>query len=285
VAFLAVWTVFLIGCQGSGRPTVQVRITGAQIASELVQSWLEDARSHSFIVARAANPTWSAVGFDALADGVCDLACTDRAIEPQERARFDEGGVIGHPIAFYGYGLYVHPSNPVDSVFAGHLELIYQRQVKQWQELAGRAATDGPGEIRLYGPPKSSRGGMILARQARIFLDDPPWRVLRSSAEIVAAVAEDPAALGFAEIGFDDEVRYLGLRMERSAAPVFPSREAILRGDYGLARVIWVYHRTPAPAPAEQAVDFLRSPAADPLIRAAGLLPLAPDASEPADVR
>ena len=73
------------------------------------------------------------------------------------------------------------------------------------------------------------------------------------------AVAADPYVLGFASIGFDQDVRYLGLRMRRADPPAFPSLEEIESERYGLAKVIYVYLPAEASSAAEAALDYLLS--------------------------
>ncbi len=244
------------GCRTAPpRPAFGIRLAGAQIPTELVASWLGNAEECRFKVEQVGPVYLSQHGFQNLRDGKCDIACTDRMITPREYAEFDEHGLKGYRVAFYGYGLYVHPDNPLDSLYAGHLELLFQRKLTDWRELG----TPYEGPIRLVGPKKSTRGGMILMRQANIWFDKPTWEPLQSNLAIIAAVASDPFALGFADIGFDHGVRYLGLRMRRSDPPAFPSLEEIESERYGLAKVIYVYMPTDASPAAEAALDHLFS--------------------------
>jgi phosphate transport system substrate-binding protein len=246
----------LAGCRTtSPRPAFGIRLGGAQIATELVASWLGDAEDYRFVVEQVGPVYLSQHGFQNLRDGECDIACTDRMITPREQAEFDERGLQGYRVAFYGFALYVHPDNPLDSVYAGHLELLFQRKLTDWRELG----TPYEGPIRLIGPEKSTRGGMILMRQANIWFDQPTWEPLESDLAIIDAVAADPLALGFASIGFDRDVRYLGLRMRRTAPPVFPSLEEIESERYGLAKVIYVYLPAEARPAAVVALDYLFS--------------------------
>lgn len=241
------------GCRTySPPPTVRVALAGAQIPVELVASWLADAEEHRFKVEQVGPVYLSQHGFENLRAGSCDLACTDRPITTREYEQFGDRPPVGHRVGFYGYALYVHPDNPLDSVFAGHIELLFQRKIRDWKEL-------GPyeGPIRLIGPHKSTRGGAILMRQARIWFDKPTWETLDSDVEIVQQVAADPLALGFASIGFDQDARYLGLRMKRSGSPAFPSLEEIESERYGLAKVIYVYTPAESSAAAEAVLDYL----------------------------
>ena len=231
-----------------------MRLAGAQIPVELVESWLGASRAVRFNVERVEPVAWSEAGFEHLQKGACDVACTDRLMTPREVRKYGPRDVRGWRVGFYGYAFYVNRANPTDSIFAGHIKLLLRRKITEWREI-------GPfeGPIRLIGPEKATRGGEILMRQARLWIDRPTWETLPSDAAIVDAVAADPRALGFASIGFDGPARYLGLRMERHAPPALPSLEEIEAEKYGLAKVIYVYVPL-EPTPAARAVlDYLYS--------------------------
>ncbi len=270
----------LIGCRGAAPPpTVRVTLAGAQVPVEFIESWLGEARPQSFSVTKVWPMRFSLDGFERLRDGACDLACTDRPITARELAQFEGRPIRGYRVAFYGYALYVHPSNPLDAVFVKHMKLVFQKKIADWSQLAAEPIPNLSGPIHLYGPPKSSRGGMVLSPLANIWFADATWEVLPNDAAVVQRVSEDPQALGFAALGYDDGVRYLGLRMERTATPAFPSLEEIETERYGLAKLIYVYAPDP-PGPAAQAVlDFLFSPAGQAAMERSAVWPVPRDRS------
>lgn len=253
IAAASVLILVSIGCQAQRvEPQVQLSLAGAQIAVELVESWLQTAKNPYFTITRVQPVYLSQHGYAALARGECDLACTDRLITWRELEAFKDRQPEGTRVGFYGFGLYVNRANPVDSIYAGHLELLFKKKITTWKELGGR---DEP--VALYGPVKDTRGGTVLARQAGIWFAEPTWTALKSDAEIIGKVAADPAALGFANLGLDHDVRYLGIRMDRHGQAAFPSLEEIESEKYGLAKVIYVYCRTPPSDKATKAIDWL----------------------------
>ncbi|HPM23646.1 MAG TPA: substrate-binding domain-containing protein [Phycisphaerae bacterium] len=256
---------------------MRVALAGAQIPVELVESWLHESRATVFSTSQVAPVYMSQHGFENLAHGECDLACTDRLITPRELEQFGDQRISGRRVAFYGYALYVNPSNPLDAIFSRHVRLVFQRRITDWSSLAGEEIPHLQGPINLYGPAKSTRAGMVLGPIANIWFADATWQVLDSDAAIVAKVAADPLGLGFAMIGYEDGVRYLGLRMERNATPAFPSLEEIESERYGLAKLIYVYYVDP-PSPAVQAVlDFLASAAGREAIEGTDLWAVPPE--------
>lgn len=249
-------------------------LAGAQTPLELVESWLSRSDQPEFRLRRLQPVYLSQHGFDALTARACDLACTDRPITPSEQAALQGRTVRGVRLAFYGYALYVHPSNPIDSVFTRHIDLVFQRKIVDWKELGG-----SPGPINLYGPRKSTRGGELLGRRARIWFADPTWEVCDSDTAIVDRVADDPQGLGFAAVGFDGPARYMGIREERHGPPAFPSLEAIEEDRYGFAKVIYAYFEEPASPAVSAALSFLQSDAGAAAMQQTDVWPIPPERS------
>lgn len=260
------------GCAIHTPPSSRITLGGAQIPVELLQSALQDAKPPRFFVEQVAPVYMSQHGFENLARGECDLACTDRPITIRELPQFAGKQVSGRRVAFYGYALYVNRQNPLDAIFSRHVRLVFQKRIKDWKELAGEQIPQWEGPIDLYGPVKSTRAGMVLSPLANIWFAEPTWEVLNSDAEILAKVAADPYALGFASIGHDgDGIRYLGLRLERRAEPSFPSLEEIESERYGLAKLIYIYYTEPAGPAVQSVLDFLFSAEGRVAIEAADL--------------
>lgn len=273
VACVLIGSILPMICAGCA-PALEshrVRLAGAQIPVELVENWLGESRSVHFRTQRVQFYL-SQHGFQNLKAGTCDIACTDRPLTRRERDEFGATSVTGRRVGFYGFALYVHPQNPVDSIFAKHIGPLFSGQVRDWKELGPQ---EGP--IRILGPAKSSRGGQVLVRETRVIIAPAPWEVLPSSSAIVAAVADDPSAVGLASIGFDQGARCLGVRMERNAPPVFPVLEDIEQDRYGLAKVIYVYATEPL-SPAAQAVfDYLLGPEGQRAIERTEVWPVPPE--------
>ncbi len=249
-----------VGCGASGRSNQRITLAGAQIPVELVENWLKASRAVGFASERRQPVYLSQNGFQAMARGEADIACTDRVLTPRERTELFAGrSVEGRRVGFYGFALYVNPSNPLDSLYSGHLKLVCQKKILDWKDLSNQPVARLEGPIRILGPRKSTRAGEMLARQARIWFAEPTWEVMDSDAEIVAAVAQDPLALGVASVGLDRGVRYLGLRLERNGPPALPSLEEIESERYGLAKVIYVYALSPIRPDVQRAIDYLFS--------------------------
>lgn len=259
---------------------MSVTLAGSQVAVEAVENWLEAAANRHFTVEKLWPMRYSQDGFENLAAGKCDLACADRRLNEREIDQFAGQDVAGRRVAFYGYALYVHPSNRLDAIFAGHLEMVLRKQITDWHALAGEDIPDLRGPINVYGLGKSTRAGMQLSHMARIWFAKPTWTVLDTDAEVIDRVAADPLALGFAGLGYDDGVRYLGLRMQRTGPASLPSLEEIESERYGLAKVIYLYYLEPPRPEVQVVLDYLASDAGRAAIEAGDFWPVPPARSQ-----
>lgn len=259
----------MTGCSPDRNATFSLRLAGAQIATELVSSWLNASAGARYKTEHIQPLYLSQHGFERLREGAADLACTDRVISAREAAEMGMP-VKGFRVGFYGYAFYVNRANPIDSIYAGHIRLLFRKQIRDWKELGAQMQ----GSPRLIGPEKGTRGGMILMQQAGILLSDATWETRESDAAVVADVAADTTALGFAAIGLDHDARYVGLRMERNSPPAFPSLEEIESQRYGLAKVIYVYGPDPLPLAGQSALDYLYSESGRAAIEATDVWPL-----------
>lgn len=277
VAVLIIALLPLAGCAGPSRPRHDLRLAGAQIPVELVESWLKRADQARFRVERVTF-TQSATGFEALLDGRCDLACTDRPPDPREMEAFTGRDLRRAALAYYAYALYVHPSNPVDQIFVRDVRKIFGREVTGWDALGG-----APGAIHLYGPPKDSRGGLQLAQISGAFFGRG-WTVCESDEELLAAVAADPLALAFGRAGLGGALRPLAIEMRKGDPPIPPTPVNLAGDRYPLTKMIYVYWLEPPAPAATAAVEFLMSPIGQAAIRDTDLVPLTapPDAAAPA---
>lgn len=262
-----------LGCV-SVPPTTTIELAGAQIPTEYVQAWLSHDPQRRFNPVQT-DARYSQHGFSALARGECTLACTDRQPSEEEWKAFGQKHIEGRRVAFYGFGLYVHPQNKLDGIFSGHIKLVMRKNILNWAQLAtDDIGFDGP--INVYGPRKATAGGEMLGRAANIIVGEPNWVVCDSDEEIVRRVASDPYGLGLASIGLDQRVRYLGIREVRTLPPVLPSIEAIEAEKYTLARVIYLYYITPPSPTVQAACEFLQSDQAGALMRSDGVFPIDP---------
>ncbi|MDR9437923.1 MAG: phosphate ABC transporter substrate-binding protein [Halomonas sp.] len=226
----------------------------------------------------------------ALVAGTTRLGPMSRPMNETERRAFIERH--GYPprelaVARDALVVVVHRHNPLESLGRRELDAIFsdsrrcgvREGVHRWQQL-GR---DWPeGRIRLHGRNAASGTHGLFRRVAlcdgyfRPEINEHP-----GSAAVVAAVTEDPRAMGYAGLNhLTPGVKALA-RRDADGTSHFPGPEAVRSGDYALSRDLYLYLNLPPGKPipaAERAfLDLVLSPAGQAVVEELGFVAL-PDA-------
>ena len=128
----------------------------------------------------------------------------------------------------------VHRDNPLAALTLPALARIY---------------AEGDPVLRPCGLKASAALGLFF--RARVLGERPftaDFSGFAQSAEVVAHVAADPHAIGFAALNraiVEPGVKILALAPGEGAPPVAPTRETILAGGYPLDRFLLIYARAP----------------------------------------
>ncbi|MDZ7851514.1 MAG: phosphate ABC transporter substrate-binding protein [Halomonas sp.] len=223
----------------------------------------------------------------ALMAGTTRLGPMSRPMSEAERRAFIERQ--GYPprelaVARDALVVVVHRHNPLESLEGHELDAIFsdsrrcgaREGVHQWRQLG----LDRPeGRIRLHGRNAAS-GTHGLFR--RIALCDgyfrPEVNEHPGSAAVVAAVAEDPRAIGYAGLNhLTPGVKALA-RRDSEGRRHFPDPEAVQRGDYALSRDLYLYLNLPPgeslPAAERAFIDLVLSPDGQAIVEELGFVAL-----------
>ncbi len=171
----------------------------------------------------------------------------------------------------------VHPSNPLGRLSQPQLASIFAGATTDFALVGGP-----PGPITVIAPAAGARADDRLAAII------PKWlplaataRRLVDSAAIVAAVRDDPRAIGLVERRAATAIKTLAIGPVDGIA-VAPTALALISGDYPLARPVRAIRFNREASPYETAfVAFSRTAAAGAVITAAGFEPVRPDLFAP----
>jgi phosphate transport system substrate-binding protein len=190
----------------------------------------------------------SATAFVGLFDGTADLGASSRSVNAAEMARAKELGIDlrEYVLGYDGIAVIVHPSNPIRSLTVAQLAALFSGKVESWSELGGPSVRPV-----LYGRPSYSGTHAffkerVVRRGDKKATDEYAPRVvpLEQSGAIVAAVAADPAAVGYVGMGWVKAgVASVAVAPEAGAPSVAPTAEAVRTGRYPLYRPLLLYSR------------------------------------------
>lgn len=221
-------------------------------------------------------------GFADLLANEADIVMALREIRPTERSLAYEAGMgdmTAHSrsrvLALDAMVPVVAPDNPVRSISTPQLAQVFAGQITNWADLGG---PDAP--ISLHLPEAGS--GMALALEDRLLHDGnlqlakDVRRYMRSSA-LARAVVVDPFAIGLASFAESGPARALTLTGECGYS-LSASRRTIKTEDYPLTSPMFLY--LPArrlPKLAREFLRYMRSPAAQFVVRRSGFVDQAPE--------
>ncbi|MEQ6887129.1 phosphate ABC transporter substrate-binding protein [Halomonas sp. CS7] len=260
---------------------------GSDTMAELMLRWGEAlARRHPGVRLQL-QASGSASAPPALVAGTTRLGPMSRPMGDIERRAFVARH--GYPprelvVARDALVVVVHRHNPLaglgrrelDAVFSDTRRCGAPAAIRDWQAL-GLAWPEG--RIRLHGRNAAS-GTQALFR--RVALCDgffrPAVNEHPGSAAVVAAVAEDPRAIGYAGLNhLTPGVKALARRDDDGMLHA-PDPEAVRRGEYALSRDLYLYLNLPPgealPAPERAFVDLVLSPAGQAIVEELGFVAL-----------
>lgn len=193
----------------------------------------------------------------ALADGRALIAPMGAMFTPAQLADYHArtGGApagfkIAHaslsPKALSGpNAVFVHRDNPLAAADLPALAHLFTTPGPHVWAALGAPKPFGDSPIRLAGLAPDTP--LALEMQAAAFPGRPfaaGMRSVRQARDVVAFVAADALALGFASLNrAQGPVRALGLRRRPGDPPVFASAETLRAGAYPLDRHLWLYAR------------------------------------------
>lgn len=199
-------------------------------------------------------------GFAALRDGTADIWMASRPVTASEIA---QGAPLGpldapaqeHIVALDGLAILVHPSNPVATLGITQLADVFTGRTKDWAEVGG-----APGPIVVHA--RDDRSGTYDTFQSLVLRDgrlSPRAIRYESSDQLAAAVAADPAAIGFAGLAAIGASKVLAIS-EPGTRALRPDTLAVATEDYALARRLFLYHRADPTPQVASFVEFALGP-------------------------
>lgn len=267
------------------RATAQVSGPIANVGSDgmesLMEKWMRAFTQLQPGVHRGAR--WSHQGtlngYQALLAGETDLAPMGRELWPEEQAVYQQirgqaapieirvaRGGFNTPQRTTAQAVFVHASNPLAGLTVAQLDAIFGRELRQglpaaittWGQL-GLTGEWAARPITVYVPYRITPNAMSIQLAV---LRGGAWNPAvreASVAEVAAAVAGDPGAIGFG--GFEDGpgLRTVALAAKPGDRFIAGSAADVASGRYPLTRYMYIrLNRAPGePLPA-QVREFLR---------------------------
>lgn len=204
----------------------------------------------------------SGVGIKQVGEGLVDIGNSGRRPTGQEIEKY---GLKLFKWAIDGVAPVVNPKNPVRSLTREQLQQIFAGRIDNWK------AVGGPDRrIDLYTRDKASGTRAVFWKKALARGDiSPGANFVISNGAMKAAVASDPAAIGYVSVGYiDDSVSPVALD------GIMPSRETVKSGKYPVARGLYSNTRGEPEGLTKAFIDYLFSPEGQQIAADKGFIPV-----------
>lgn len=284
IALCAVLAVCLLAGCGSGGTSSSTPASGSQSAagsdsaealsgkvttggSTSVEKVIA-ALSEAFMEANGGvtityDPTGSGAGITGASEGTLDIGLSSRALKDEEKA----GGLKETVFALDGIAIIVNKENTVTDLSLEQIKGLATGEITNWSEVGG---PDAP--VVLVG--REAGSGTRDGFESIVDVKDACKydQELTSTGSVIAAVAANPNAFGYASLSAVDE-KVSAVTVEGVAA----SEATVQDGTYKIQRpfVFVTKEGAELSAAAQAFIDFAASSAADGMITAAGAVPLA----------
>ena len=250
-----------------------VSIKGSDTMVILTQRLAEEYMKSNRGTVIQVNGGGSGTGIAALINGTTDIAQASRPMTEDERtkARTNRGAeIVEVPIALDSLAVFVHGSNPVQTLTIAQIADIYSGKTKNWSAVGGRNAP-----IVMYGR-ESSSGTYDYFREHVLNKGDfaPAVQTLQGTAAIINAVGRDRNGVGYGGIAYAKDVRAIAIKTSDGASGVAPSAASVADGTYPLSRKLFFYHPANAAERVTKFVQWALTPEAQGLVENVGYFPL-----------
>jgi phosphate transport system substrate-binding protein len=250
-----------------------VSIKGSDTMVILTQRLAEEYMKSNRGTVIQVNGGGSGTGIAALINGTTDIAQASRPMTVDERtkARTNRGAeIVEVPVALDSLAVFVHGSNPVQTLTIAQIADIYSGKTKNWSAVGGPNAP-----IVMYGR-ESSSGTYDYFREHVLNKGDfaPAVQTLQGTAAIINAVGRDRNGIGYGGIAYAKDVRAIAIKTNDGAAGVAPSAASVADGTYPLSRKLFFYHPANAAERVTKFVQWALTPEAQGLVENVGYFPL-----------
>ena len=244
-----------------------ITITGSTTVLPIAQRAAESFMDIHEDISVSVRGGGSGVGIAALIDGRADIADASRPIKTKEIKLAREKGLdpYANVVARDGLAVVVHPDVPVDSVSIEDLKKIFTGEIENWKDLGGpgkaivaisRDYSSGTFEVfkeLVLQGAKVSDGALMLA----------------SNKAVATTVSTTPYSIGYIGLGYlSDNVKAL------KVDGVEATEETVKKGEYKLARPLFMYTNGEPKGIVKTFMDFVFSAQGQAIAREVGYVPV-----------
>lgn len=279
----------LIGCSSANNAsdssappeTIYIENKGSDTIVNLALAWAERYHQINPDVSISVTGGGSGTGIAALMNGTVDLANASRSIKAEEIEAIKANGAepVEFVIARDAIAIVINPENPVDELTLQQISDIYSGKITNWQEVGG----ENRPIVRLSRETNSGTHVYFLEEVLRLgdktneTFFSPETLLLPSSEGIGTEVRQNPNAIGYDGLGYvTHDMKVVAVARAAGGAYVMPSAETVNRGEYPIARDLYMYTSGQPTEVIAAYLTWIQSPDAQEIVTELGFVPINP---------
>lgn len=247
-------------------------LKGSDTMVILAQNWAEAFMKANPSAVVQVSGGGSGTGIAALINGTTDLANASRAMKDSEKAKVKAtrgADAVETRVALDALAVYVHASNPIDSLTIPQLRQLFRGEIKSWKDVGG---ADRP--VLLYSRENNSGTYAYFKEHVLGDLDFAPQaQTLPGTSAVINAVSKDEGGIGYGGIAYAEGVRSVKVAAD-GGEPVEPSMENATSGVYPLSRFLYVYSIGEPTGVAAAYLGYVLSEPGQAIVEGVGYYPL-----------
>ena len=277
-------SLLLIGLASCGGPAdgaeqSMIQNKGSDTLVNVAQAWASIYNEKNPSVVISVSGGGSGTGISAVIDGRVDIANSSRAMKEKEIEAAKKNGVdpVEHVVGFDALAVYVHPSNPVESLTLDQLKRIYGEggDVINWSDIGVTMEGKNNEIIRVSRQNNSGTYAYfkktVLGKMGEYKLGS---RDLHGSKDVVELVMNTPGAIGYSGLAYaNDHVKIVPV-VNTDGTAVTPTVATAVDGSYPIARPLLMYTSGQPEGVVKEYLDWILSAEGQKIIADKGYAPV-----------
>ena len=274
-----VLTGTLFSCGGGANKGNYIQNKGSDTLVNVAQAWAEEYGKVNSEIVVAVTGGGSGTGISAMINGTVDIANSSRKMKDRELQAAEANGIhpMEHVVGFDALAVYVHTSNPIESITLEDLAGIYGEggDIEKWSQIG----VDMPGGDEIVRVSRQNNSGTYVYFQEAVLGKARDFKLgsldMHGSKDVVELVEKTPGAIGYSGLAYrTDHVKMVPVVSAKTGTPVTPSVESASDSTYPIARPLFMYTRGTPEGDVKTYLDWILSPTGQTIILNKGYAPV-----------
>ncbi|MBF0161195.1 MAG: phosphate ABC transporter substrate-binding protein [Magnetococcales bacterium] len=284
----AVAAAALVALTATVEARTMIQNKGSDTLVNVAQAWAEEYQKIKPEVAIAVTGGGTGTGIAALINNTVDIANASREIKQKEIDSAKANGVtpVEHVVGFDALAVYVHKSNPMETISVEQLADMYGEggKTKKWSDI-GVTVPECKGQKIILVSRQNNSGTYVYFRE-RVLGEKRDFvlgtKDMHGSKDVVDLVEHTPCAIGYSGLAYATPgIKMLKISEKTGTPGVAPTMEAAINKTYPVARSLLMYTPGEPKGDVKTYMEWIKSDVGQCILQSKGYAPFRPVTCKP----